>query len=545
MKNKISLLFLIIFAFNLYGQQFNSINYSNGLPYSFRLYVPDSTTQILFNPARAANSDQSFFYLTKNQEPTYYPVYLVSSYNDGYYELVRLSSPNYVSNYPQYNSSFSGGALFNSSYGKFLFQANFELRDSDSESESNSFNPTVNLSSDYYSEKNSNTSDANQNLSNLYFRIDKISGTEGDGFSIGLFGQIAPNKYNSNSGSTRERIQKYNYTPAIPGYYYRNYQFQKNNNKSDSDGGFYNGGIEIGISKEDFDLIADVSVTLSKNIISNNSNYFTSNMDSSYNTPNWQVGKNIQRNVNENDEKEDLIGFRSNIHYSSAANYFHQDDSYFIGLSFSYQSGDHKIKGNLLSEYASKYSWSETWNGDSTYYRLPDESSPTKNTFYGFQTGYKTGKTFDDIIVLTGLTYIFGFTKSEHISYSFNVSNYSGYINKNDFENHFYLNTFLLPVFISYSPNSWFELHGGLTYEINQQSLETENKQTQKNFENNNVVKNTSNGKFQNKSSQTSQNLNSSLGATFKHTSGLKLYIAFNNDILAYKTWDLTLLYNF
>ena len=545
MKNKIVLLFLVVSVFNLYGQQFTPINYANGLPNSFKLYVPDATTQILFNPARAANSEQSFFYLTKNQEPSYYPVYLVSYY-DISVESFRLSAPNYVSSYGSNNSSFSGGALFNSSFGKFLVQTNFELKNNSYESKTVSLNPTYNLSADFYSDKNSGSSDGNQNLSNLYFRIDKISGSDDGGFSIGFFGQIAPNKSVSNSESARERIQKYSYNPSIPGSYYdRDYQFQKNNGKTDSDGGFYSGGIEIGISRNDFDLIADASVVLSKNNMLNNTDIFNSNIDSSYNSPNWQVGKNIQRSRSERNETEDLTGFRSSIHFSSGANYFQEDDRYFIGLVFSYQSGDHKINGNLLSETASKYVWSETWNGDSTYFRLPDESSPTKSTFYGFQTGYKTGKTVDDIKFLTGLTYIFTFSKREYISYNFNVSSFSGYINKNDYDNNSYLNTVLLPVFISYTPTSWFELHGGLTYEINQQTLETENNQTQKNFENNNVVRYTSNGKFQNKSSQTSQDLNSSLGATLKHSSGLKLYIAFNNDILAYKTWDLTLLYNF
>ena len=544
MKNKIILPFLVFFAFCANAQEFNAINYSNGVPSSFNLYVPDLTTQILFNPARAAKSDQSFFYLTKNQEPTFYPVYLVSYYDNIIIESLRLSPPSYIEYLQPNNSSFSGGALFNSSFGKFLVQTNFQLKNNDNESESESTNPNY-YSTDYYSERNSSSSNGDQNLSNLNFRIDKISGTEEGGFSIGLFGQLLPNESENNSVSTRERIQKNYFNQEINGYNSRQYQFQKSEYKSNSDGGFYSGGIEIGISTNSYDLTANVSVVFSKNNMKNIEYDYNNQFDSSYYSPNWQNYKRIQKNSNMRSESQDLTGFNGNIYYSSAANYFQDDDRYFAGVTYNYQSGDHKIKGDFLNEYVYKYSTSNYWYGDSTQFKFPDETSPTKNTFYGFQAGYKTGKTLDDIKVLVGLTYIFGFSKNEYTSYNLSGSYYSGNVNRYIREENFYMNSVLLPIFISYTPTSWFDLHGGLTYEVKQNSYSTEQTQNQTTYTNNNILQNTSSGKTKSKSSQTSQSLNSSLGATLKHSSGLKLYAAFNNDILAYKTWDLTLLYNF
>ena len=177
MKTGILILFLFILSCNSNAQNNyseplqlnrNFLVNSAGLPEEYLLFVPDSATQILFNPARANNFNTNFIYINylSDNNPQYFiPIYFRelnkivipegSLQKSGSFNFPSVRQETFTSSK---NPSFSAAALINDGGVKWLFEL------------TNGINRTDHLNNIQTIEKNSFTNpnyEAINNIQNL------------------------------------------------------------------------------------------------------------------------------------------------------------------------------------------------------------------------------------------------------------------------------------------------------------------------------------------------------------------------------------------
>jgi len=556
MKKTLILFMVIFFSMSLSAQNVNSFNYLKGFPSAFSLYVPDHTTQILFNPARAYNKDQSFVYVTKNAEINYYYPYVTTSYisfgDIGVSD--RLSADYYVPSNNNNNSnenSFSGGALFNTSYGKFLVQTDFVV------SKSEYTNNYENEYNDYYAPnsivdtKYLNGNKVSFNSSFFSARVIKIDKSDDYGISYGINLNYSPsesNVYNSNSSSRDGRYSYWvqsDYARKLISNGKNSYENSYTNNQTDL-------GLEFGISKQDWDLTAQLTYSFGKNDGKRLSAYYNYNSETFTNQDNTAIQSNeilyLLSSSGSNSAK--LTGINAAFFISHKSDFATENDNWFVSGNWSKMendiTSDFSIDKKINTISSNSGTSSETYSSS-----VSDLKNHDSKLWVELHTGYSVKVNMNDLDIIMGSQFGYSYTKNQTSFYSYYPSYYFYYssnapiLNENVCALSSRLWSLDLPLFISYDPFTWLNMRGGFNYTFNMNDNDSESNGNPILFPistvGNTSMKSLSNSSF-NGYYQTS---NSYFGATLKHSSGINLYISFNNDILAYKTWDLSLMYNF
>ncbi len=498
------------------------------------LFVPDTATQILFNPARAANYNKSFFYATYNSSYknfSYSRANMIMRigdiiiYDSGFY---YPGAQNNYSNYSTVLPTVSTAALLNISGSKWLFTFSNGIRYSDSEYIDDYSEWYSTYDPEYKRTENSNQK-TDSKVSTTNAQISKI----GDNSSIGIFGVFNEMNISANYFRTVEQSRIY----ELSNYYDYNSDKEKSENKANQ----YLIGASFSLIGDEWDFIGKIGYQKSDNLYDMNYTYLDHELDSTQ-YDSIVVHKRIfLKNGNAfSKHKPDLYHFYG--YYQKQLSWLSKKDHLFAKAKAIISSGsmDYNYYWKNSNQYANQDTIYPAYTSDFT----ENGKMNTDDAWFNLSIGYAATIDLDDIYLLISFNPYYQYSKVKDIP--FNSYNYRRYVYADHLsERQRTINSggIKIPIYVHYSPVSWIDFYGGMTYDyayidLNEKySFLTELAPNNTNL----VVKDNPESKFTRISSIKSK----FAGVNLKHKSGLKLQILFNNDIANFSYWDLSLGYHF
>ncbi len=497
----------------------NMLASSQVLPNDFLLFSPDTSAQILFNPARAGVSGSRFVYanylpgsgspLTVLQTSSLY-----SSY--GSISFPSVSGP-----------TISAAALFGDRASSWLLQlSNFSYQATNDLSSVVTSSTVLNPLTD---ESGSGSTVSSASLT--AFKISHIRSSEGGSSSLGLFGIIFPEDvnadthvervYNSPSGDTSfTRRDLYDYASKSEGW----------NSK-------YEVGVEYGITRQTWDFLG--SVTVQKNVLQQNP-YATSYEQNGSTNPADTVSQHTTQYRSSSVANEPLV-VSLHSYFQHATDVLSTDDHYFVSVNGYYSDGKLSVsQTNYVTEWYKHNS--DPLSTDTTHSAF-SQSQNAHNWGGSLSVGYLIRHRLIDIDVLIGF--------NPRLSYDeFKEGGYR-YISLPDFyyqtpgivnSHQLWSASAQIPIFLNYVPTSWLSLFGGLNYSYTYFYETIRSLQPDQSFytQSTSTISELS-------ASQTSSSLRSTAavyaGAEFRHASGLHLQMAFRGNLTSYTSWNISVGY--
>ena len=351
----------------------NILVHSQGLPNEFLLFVPDTATQILFNPARANDYSGSFVYCTYMADYTktvYLPVRYTTDLRDyvifptstmtGNYESIgsdytALNSTGYTESFAfGKNPTIAVATLLNAFNSKWLLLvtngiANLKgTSDYNSSSGSNNNNNPQNSSS-YNSTRNS---DDKNNITT--FRLSNIFLSKLGKSSMGIFASV-----NSNIANTLETTKNssYNTNVGTNQYYYLSSHISNQNQKKEQDNSQYVIGLEYTLAKDNWDYISRFSYQKSSFSEKNNSDARSQNYDSTYwgsnNPPSSSSYKSNSTTINTSSSQNEPFLLSFDNYYQQKSTFLSLEGNLFFSANIYYSEGEGKTDRNYFYGYAS------------------------------------------------------------------------------------------------------------------------------------------------------------------------------------------------
>ena len=535
----------------------NILVHSQGLPNEFLLFVPDTATQILFNPARANDYSGSFIYSTyaadfkKNNyiAPLYYNSYsldgdiiyitpTILNKNASVATINNLaSSTNYSESFTQgKNPTIAVATLFNALNSKWLFLFSNGVSKQKVTTNYNSTDDNVDGS---YLTNTSSSSSHNENepkYETTSFRLSRIYSSAIGKSSMGVFASFTSNIYsslNSTSNSSR-RV-----SGSITGNSYSNERSQSE--KTEEDNSQYIFGFEFTLAKDNWDYI--VRASYQKLTYNWKFRRFTNDryVDSTFNNttvpPSLSTYKSDRSSGNNNYNEATPYALVFENFYQSKSTLLSLEGNLFASVNAFYSKGDGKIGFSDFSKQAYYNNGVLTTKDSSS--SLVDGKTDGKDWGVSFSPGYLLKKTFSNLFLMTGINLNMGYMKNtahqtEYSSYSSNPTT-STETTKSKFV------TMALPIYIHYSHADWISFWGGINYFYGYNKLETEriyntiyssNPQT--------LFGNSNYSKINYQSSKSTF-----LGLELKHPSGLRVQISFDEDVASFRDWNMSVGYHF
>lgn len=486
---------LIVFAQDLFAQESyqifkfssNAIVATKNVPEGFKLFVPDSASQVLINPARGVFSS-NFYYATyypasrvERGSLAERPIYSISYFNKN--SLFRLETS------PQYNEDSS--TLFN------------ELEENLSVTEQDNLVKNKDL--------------------NVKISITDIGETKNFRYAIGFTGIVGNSQINRlfNLQSKRSSIfQSSENTQLI---------LESNNNKEndykDSNKGFLL-GVNFSMAGQDWDLINTV------------------------NFQELNINRKLESRAFQSRERPVTSGAETSIFLQSSDIYdklqIEQSPSIF-NLSSYLRKRNVFLNMNLSYSFDAKLDYSLT--STETSRETPEQNEPEiiksisesgiiSPKFFEsqFAVGYVFSKQKQKLDLFAGV--------SPEVSYQFwrNVTDQDLSLESKPlvFEKSEFLQVSIVtPLYLKYNTNVGLSISGGLNYFTSFAYL----KNSSKNIESTQALKAAFESKITTKNFSTSKNLY--LGLSMKHNSGLIAHVDFNGDLSRLNIWNLSLGYHF
>ncbi len=504
------------------------------------LFVPDTATQILFNPARAANYDKSFIYTTYNsnyQGGRYSTSNVIMRigdiiiYNSGYY-----SPRNKYYYYPNYSSllpTISTVSLLNIADSKWLFSFSNGIRHSDSEDNDDRIEwYPYNYPYDTRTIKSSEKGDSK--FSTTSARVIKI----GENYSIGIFGTFNQIKTQSEYSENEKRSRKSETSNYI------HHDSDSELRSVYSKGNHYQIGTTFSFTGNKWDYLGKFSYQKSDNLYDSKYNNLSHRIDSTgYDSTSgiWNIHerKTLRNGATFTKNKPDFYQFYS--YYQRQTEWLSKNDHIFIKANAVLSKGSIEYSQNIQNFYTNAYQDTIT-SSDITNVAGSGKTS-TDDIWLNLSFGYAATLTLDEIYILISLNPFYQYSHITDIpftSYSYRFV-YSELLNErkrtyNDMG-------VRIPLYANFSPVNWIDFYGGITYEYAYTDLD------EKNILVSDFDTNTSDLKIEDSHKRTAANISSFrskfLGINLKHKSGIKLQISFNNDIANFSYWDLSLGYHF
>lgn len=535
----------------------NILVHSQGLPNEFLLFVPDTATQILFNPARANDYSGSFVYSTYAADfkrnnyvvPIYYNSYVLDG--DIIYTTPAIlhkntsaatindlaSSTNYSETFTQgKNPTIAVATLFNALNSKWLFI--FSNGVSIQKLITN-YNSTSDDVDGNYLTNTSSSSSHNENepkYETTSFRLSRISSSALGNSSMGIFASFTSNIYNylNSSSNGTHRV-----SGSIIGNSYSNERSQSVKREEVNSQNVM--GFEFTLAKDNWDYIARFSYQKLnydwKSRHYTNERYIDSIFNYSTTPPTLSTSKSDRTNGNFSYNEAAPYALVFENFYQRKSTLFSLEGNLIASVNAFYSKGDGKIG---ISEFSNQayYNNGVLTTKDSTS-SLVDGKTDGKDWGVSFSPGYLLKKTFSNLFLMTGINLNIGYMKNtthqtEYSSYSSNPTTSTETV-KSKFV------TMALPIYINYSPEDWISIWGGMNYfygyskfEIDRvyNTLYTSNPKT--------LVGNSSNSKTGYQSSKSTF-----LGLELKHPSGLRVQVSFDEDMASFRDWNMSVGYHF
>jgi len=559
MKKIMILLFVIISIQFGYGQypetlgHYNLVNVQE-LNEDFILFIPDTATQILINPARAAEYDQKFFYVNyNNREITSYSSLLsdyrsVSSiYYDSYTgrRVVRRSSLSISSPVSSiYYSSpeepaFSVVSLFNALGSKWMINFSHDIAHTRTVSDDNDTQMYERNRESYYDYQYGEIS-ALQNNSNEYSYTDIVLsriGNSGLGnYSLGIFGS-----YNQGQRDYDESYEREQYYTSFSGYQNRYGEYLNSNHRIvNRKSNIYQLGLSFSLNWEKGDYIGRISYQKSDFLENSITHEFILQRDTTTHdtVPDYLVtSKNILTEDTELHSKYNPGSYQFYNFYQRNMRLISSNDHLFIRINGFYSSDDRNyyydsrtIHDNSSYHYESGYNiYQDTLNV------FTDEKTILDNWAVDLSLGYTALYKVSDIKILAGLNprYQIIHTEGEGINSNIIAST-----------EELKALSVTLPLYVNYSPEKWISIYGGFNYWYVVNWLDNNyNLVDEQIYSDDRIRINTTKYESEYRTIRTSRG--SYLGVNLKHKSGLRCMLYFSSDITTFKTWNISLGYHF
>ncbi|MFA6978331.1 MAG: hypothetical protein WC209_03320 [Ignavibacteriaceae bacterium] len=555
MKTVLCSVLLLIVLSNITSGQLSPTNFnpnilvhSQGLPNEFLLFVPDTATQILFNPARANDYSGSFVYSTYAADfkrAVFLPIYYIGD--------IRFSNLSYTPEYPPSgniedygsgkNPTIAFATLFTALNSKWLFLFSNGLSKQNGTKDITSENRHPDSYYKTYQESTSSNEEMETNEARTSFRLSNIFSSGEGKSSIGLFASFNTSLNNSNMNSLNNSLRSSN---SIPLYNYSNNGSQiyiVNEENSTSEFGF-----ELSLANEEWDYIARVSYQKSTKNTKNSSYSNQESIDSTYygssSTPtSSSIRNNTTNSTNYITHSEPYI-FAFENYYQHKTSFFSLDGNFFVSASINYSSGDGKTGGDSFHRY--EYYNNGTLTSHNSTSNSSEQKFADKNWGFTFTPGFVLKKNFTDLFLMTGIKietgyqrYSFGKTESASVVY---YTNYPFFVTTSKTKVTFVSLT--LPIYINYTPAEWISIWGGMNYSYGY------NKSEIAYIENSTLSTNPiypqTYSKNSNDNNSSFQSLKSTfLGLELKHPSGLRVQISFDEDVASFRDWNMSVGYHF
>jgi len=530
MRKIICLLFFITVLVNgqtpNQGFLVNSVDIGEDL----MLFVPDSAVQILRNPARAADYEGEFFYLTKTSNiapsiitvPLWQPVYYRVS-------LRRSNSPAFNWRpilFSELNNDFVSPVTINFSYlfGESKNKWLLKVLSTENNQDSDDFEKDEELRLDeYYGYYYQSATDrlTSRKINNKLHQVslNKIGKLGFANYSFGGFAGINKN----NTEYLTSRI--YNYVNNSGNSSDISFRDDTDDNQRNNSNVFV--GLEFGLSENNWDFIssfvyinADYKDLIIDKSISHSTQY------DSLPVMSYQRISDITELF---EEKIKADAIQANLYFRKEVEFFNQQSEFFIAMSAYYSMEKQELKTSIdetISTFRLGYDVTD-------YFLDADNNKKFDNTSQSFnlRSGWLINHKMDDIYLLTGFTGLFMYSTGD--KNSFQLINDDIVAGDVTFDEDFY--QLELPLYISYSPANWFEVFSGyhiayinqdysLSNEIGNLGITEVEKEDIKDY-----------GYYQ----------KTYLGINLKHKSGLRVQIGFNGSLTSYNSWNLSLGYVF
>jgi hypothetical protein len=527
-----SLLIFLIIPFSLFAQYTlnldqNTLVNSSQLGEDLLLFVPDSTVQILRNPARAAGYENNFFFVTRhgyNYSTLAALSVLASSYPDliiensiGYRRKVSQTSPIlYTTNVPAINITY----LFGANKKKWLLKIS-----SSTKNDEKSFAKDK-VTNNVFTTENRTKKNTDERMSNIYlnqFSLYKVGKASFANYSIGIKAGMDINS-NKIIKTVSDKSEAYLDTRFLQRTVNSSAETNNRINK-------YFAGAEFTLSDANWDLLSSITYQKTDFRLESKKDDREQYFDTEVNNPqstNYSTKRDFEY-FNIQNSKPDIFHLQS--YYQQKAKLITENDNFFIHINGFYTNENRKY------DYSKSFD-EEKVREDSVYYSDSGTISnrgdvDLKNWFLDIAAGYVVKHKVDDLYLLAGLISSYSYVNAEKVLF-FRSSNIDDSVNpvENRIEN---VSHFKVPIYINYIPTNWFELNGGYIMHYLYKNSETT-------FKNSSVVG--SERDFYTNSFNNLESFNSIFfGMNLKHKSGLRIQVAFNNSLTSYSRWDLSLGY--
>lgn len=499
------------------------------------LFTPDTATQILFNPARAATYNKSFIYTTYNSgyRGSYYSGDVILRTGDitiieggTNYPRSRFSDPYYSTQLP----TFSLATLFNTDNSKWLLTLTNGIRYSDYEDNSNETDSQFYGNSIHEVIYDQDISDDSK-TSVATVQLSKIESN----YSYGIFGIFNQVDMNYENKTTRHHINSYS------SFINHRYDIDKENSKLKNNQ--YKIGISYSLFGNHWDYIANVSYQKSDNQSDVFFNFTDSYIDSSSidTLNNWNVNKRsyIFHGANFGKSKPDFYQIYN--YYQRQLDWLFPKDNFFIKAKATLSKG--RIEYNQDQNRLHKELNNNSIVSTDTSVIFGEGTIKPDNTWLNLSCGYTASFTLDDIYILAAINPGYQYVQITDIPFTQQrYRRYSRLISLTERKRTTYKLDVRLPIYINYSPAKWIDFYGGITYNYGYSGTD-ESQTALSDFtrDEGRVITTTDSYDYKVISSLKSRYL----GMNLKHKSGLRLQVSFRNDITNYSYWDMALGYHF
>lgn len=527
----------------------NVLPVSSDLPTEFLLLVPDSTTQILFNPARAYNYNKNFLYSVYQQiinDAIFFPISQRSptvSINQGsLIERSSLFSQDYFRNSRKRRPShypYRGGklitiaTLINFYNYKWLIQFSNRINNRDEQNENIEEDYSWNTKS-FYIKENENLSEnfSNRELENHYtsLKISLIDSSYIGKYSLGFLALI--DRYKPNSNFTY--ISNSSGSSEIDTLLKNTYSDKYSNGNYIHDYSNYLLGFEFTITGASWDYIGNFNYQYNRSSstgqYNNHDSYIDSLNNKLQNIVTWR-GRMINYNSSFN-IKNNPSTFSFNNFFQQKVNWINNNDNIFIRFN-SYYSND------LANQYLSIFQTTKH-----IHYEYPEyidtsritlsESAKLDNWGILLSVGYSIFKDFGDIYSFTGI-------KLNSIYQHSNFIQGQSYLQNTEFYNK--LVSLTIPIYLSYRVQDWLKFFGGFRIEYTYLNMETKIKANFYSTSDSHLY--SSYGSRDGIITETYSKSSFYFGTNLSHDSGIKLQIDFKGSFTQYNNWNMALGYHF
>lgn len=523
---------------------------SAGLPEEFLLFVPDSAVQILFNPARANNFSDNFVYVNylSDADPAIiYPMYYLPDVPiefTGTGGLQKTSSINFPTLYQDNfttskNPTFSAAALINAGSARWLFELTNGISRYNNLLNYNYFSNEIRESNNYYSLANYRN---NQDFTNegmvTSFKITHIFKTDELNFSEGIYAIFHKNDSRSKLFAFSEDYVHRDASSADSALY-RSYQLDTGKNDENENDSRNVIGLEIALNNTKFDYVGSIDYQFGDNSYKNDLGMYQYHYDSTKYYPEWNVYRNerTSKSLQSSSQKSYIINFTN--YYRHQLGLILPDDDLFLTLNLFYSWGEISFEDN--TENINLYYNQQGTDGDTVTSNNSGQFD-VKDWGVTLGAGYVLTKKLDDLSVLTGLKVLGNIEYLSTLRTANITSGIPGF-EKDVLKPSLFSVT--LPIYIHYSPVQWFSVYGGMNYTYTY----TRNK-TSASL---NVTRQES---YYPRITEYNFNLNTVrqgwqsyksiyLGCELRHSSGLKVYVYWNEDLTLIRNWNVSLGYQF